>query len=91
MGLHKMMHTHEIVLYHQIDEVNGKPVDECWLLDGISKKRGEEAGLPGVGWSWLRGHVGGGIWETKDILQARACVDRGVKCLESKSLKPGGC
>lgn len=81
-GFHKLLHVHETILYHQADRIDGHVVGEFWMLDGVSKKRGMEAGLQNVGWSWLRGHVGGGIWETSDKRQVELCVERKVKVIE---------
>ena len=66
-GLHRMVHVHQVAIYHQIDRIRGKLVGECWLLDGVSKATGQKLEYPLSGWSWLRGHAGGGLWETKEV------------------------
>lgn len=65
-----------------IIHVNDNPARQMWLLEGINKRTGVKAGLPSVGWEWIRGYKRPGLWRTRDKHQAELCIFDGVPCIE---------
>ena len=63
-------------LIHQIDDFG-----ECWMLEGLTKKRGKPLADSGR-WNWQPGPHGG-VWHTTDPREAARCKHHGIKIVEN--------